>query len=273
MTVSPRAAGALYTVVQQLAALNGIAKNAESSGDARLGFERLGRWKTRTARLLSERVHPNEGQKLGDVQTFSFRTYGNPLENLLEAVRRYSGFLVSLSEELEKHPEDVLDVPIPSSEKATAAQTPQPTSKGKTKETDQLLLRLFDSMQFHPKTVEASRKLFKDGHYSDAVFRAFTEVNNFVKVETGQELDGKALMSKVFRIQEPIIKLNKLKSQSDRDEQEGFMFLFMGAMVGIRNPKAHDNIVQKDALTTLEYLALASLLMKRAEEGSSESSE
>jgi len=45
------------------------------------------------------------------------------------------------------------------------------------------------------------------------------------------------------------------------------MFLFMGAVVGIRNPKAHDEIVQNDPYKTLEYLGFASLLMKRIDEG------
>lgn len=146
----------------------------------------------------------------------------------------------------------------------------QSTSKREPKDTDELLPYLFDAMQFHPKVVKASKKLFEDGHYTDAIFRAFTEVNNFVKAKTGLELDGKALMSQVFRIENPVIKLNELRTKSERDEQEGFMFLFMGAMEGIRNPKAHDNIIQKDPLKTLEYLALASLLMRRAEEGYSE---
>ena len=141
----------------------------------------------------------------------------------------------------------------------------QPISKREPKDTDELLLYLFDSMQFHPKIVQASRKLFEDGHYADAILRAFIEVNSFVKAKTGLELDGKALMSRVFRIENPVIKLNELKTQSEKDEQEGFMFLFMGAMVGIRNPKAHDNIIQRNPLRTLEYLALASMLMRRAE--------
>ena len=141
----------------------------------------------------------------------------------------------------------------------------EPVKNTEQKYSVEVLVQLFDSMQFHPKIVQASRKLFEDGHYRDAILRAFIEVNSFVKAKTGLELDGKALMSRVFRIENPIIKLNELKAQSEKDEQEGFMFLFMGAMVGIRNPKAHDNIIQKDPLRTLEYLALASMLMRRAE--------
>ncbi len=41
----------------------------------------------------------------------------------------------------------------------------------------------------------------------------------------------------------------------------------MGAIKGIRNPKAHENIKQKDKNRTLEYLAFLSLLFRRAEEG------
>ena len=48
---------------------------------------------------------------------------------------------------------------------------------------------------------------------------------------------------------------------------EGFKFLFKGATIGIRNPKAHDNVIQTDPYKTLEYLGLASLLMRRIEEG------
>jgi uncharacterized protein (TIGR02391 family) len=128
-------------------------------------------------------------------------------------------------------------------------------------------IKIFDALKLHTEVVEASRELFEDGHYRDAIYRAFVEVNNFVKSKANSQLDGKKLMSTVFSLEKPVIKLNPLQTQSDRDEQEGFMFLFMGAMEGIRNPKAHENIIQNDPNRTLEYLGLASLLMKITEEG------
>ncbi len=134
---------------------------------------------------------------------------------------------------------------------------------------------LFNHLHFHPRIIEVGKGLFIDGHYAQAIFETFKAVNNFIKekagnpvdAKTNRPLDGKDLMAKVFNEKKPIIMLNELKSQSDKDEQEGFMFLFMGAMVGIRNPKAHDSIIQTDPYKTLEYLAFASLLLKRAEEG------
>jgi len=139
--------------------------------------------------------------------------------------------------------------------------TKQP--KKNAKETASLL----DTIQLHPKVVEVSKSLFETGHYTQAIFEAFKAVNNSVKKKAGLSLDGKTLMSKAFKEDAPVIKLNELLTQSDKDEQEGFKFLFMGAMVGIRNPKAHDNVIQTDPFRTLEYLGFASLLMKRIEEG------
>jgi uncharacterized protein (TIGR02391 family) len=133
----------------------------------------------------------------------------------------------------------------------------------KLEQADNEVNNIFDRMKFHTKIIEASGSLFKDGHYAPAILEAFKAVNNFVKQKTGKSLDGKALMSEVFSERNPYIKLNDLKTQSDLDEQEGFKFLYMGAMVGIRNPKAHDMVQQKDPYKTLEYLAFASLLIKR----------
>ena len=126
---------------------------------------------------------------------------------------------------------------------------------------------IFDAMQFHPRVIQVSESLFKTGNYASAIFEAFKAVDNYVKEKTGISLNGQALMSKVFDENAPIIKLNDLLTQSDRDEQEGFKFLFKGATIGIRNPKAHDNVIQTDPYRTLEYLGLASLLMRRIEEG------
>jgi len=126
---------------------------------------------------------------------------------------------------------------------------------------------LFTSLQLHPKVIEVSQSLFETGHYSPAIFEAFKAVSNLIKEKTGLSLDDKDLMTRVFNEDNPIIKLNEGKTRSDRNEQEGFRFLFMGAIVGIRNPKAHETVIQTDPYKTLEYLAFASLLMRRVEEG------
>jgi uncharacterized protein (TIGR02391 family) len=119
----------------------------------------------------------------------------------------------------------------------------------------------------HPKIQKHCEGRFYDKQYSDAILAAYKVVLNEIKdVANIHDLDGKQLVEKVFSLNAPIIKLNDLETQSDKDEQLGFMMMYSGAAVGIRNPKAHDLIVQEDKLKTLRYLIFASLLLERLDE-------
>lgn len=123
-------------------------------------------------------------------------------------------------------------------------------------------------IDLHPKVKKTSLKLFSNNHYAEAIFEAVKALNNYVKDKAGIiDKDLSDAMAKAFKEDDPIIKLNNLATRSDIDEQKGFKLLFMGAMTGIRNPKAHENIIQVDKNRTLEYLAFISLLFRRAEEG------
>lgn len=120
---------------------------------------------------------------------------------------------------------------------------------------------------FHESIKAVSLKLYEDKHYTQAVEEAFkrviVEVKRIYKDKTGQEADGDSLMSKAFGCanQTPVIAFNSLQSQGDRDEQQGIMNLYKG-IVGIRNNKAHNNIILDDPVRATEYLSLASLLMR-----------
>src|SRR5208282_6504323 len=115
-------------------------------------------------------------------------------------------------------------------------------------------IKIFNSMNFHKVIHEVSFPLFVGEHYDQAIFDAYKALNNYVKDKSGRaDLDGKDLMVQVFSSKNPILQLNPLQNESDEDEQEGFMFLYMGSMVGIRNPKAHETIQQPDPIKTLEW--------------------
>lgn len=126
----------------------------------------------------------------------------------------------------------------------------------------------FDQMNFHPIISKSSQSLYESDHYDLAIFEAFKAVNNFVKNKSERfDLDGKSLMSTCFNTKSPILKFNDMKTESEKNEQEGFMHLFMGAMHGIRNPLAHNEMYfQADSIKTLEYLSFASLLIRKTEE-------
>ena len=119
----------------------------------------------------------------------------------------------------------------------------------------------------HLKIKNVSLKLFEDKHFAQSVEEAFKcvikEVKTIVATETSEDLDGDRLMNRAFGFekQNPIIKFNLFQTPEDKDEQKGIMYLFKG-IVGIRNKKAHTNVLLDDPNRAIEYLCLSSLLMR-----------
>lgn len=119
---------------------------------------------------------------------------------------------------------------------------------------------------WHNEIKAVSLKLYEDKHYAQAVEEAFKrvikEVKSIVQDKIGQEYkSADDLMNKTFSPNNPVIKFNLLQTSEDKDEQQGIMFLFKG-IVGIRNKKAHDNVILNDPVRATEYLSQASLLMR-----------
>lgn len=128
----------------------------------------------------------------------------------------------------------------------------------------------FDSWSMiHESIIRVSKEKFEDGYYADAVESAFKEINKRVKEivrkKTGEELDGASLMYKAFSERNPIVVLDDLSSETGRNIQKGYMQIFAGAMTGIRNPKAHENITISRERAT-HFIFLASLLMSKLDE-------
>ena len=127
-------------------------------------------------------------------------------------------------------------------------------------------LRAIDGLELHPEIERAAGELFRNRHYANAVEDACKALNMLVKLRSGRDdLDGTGLMQTVFSPKNPVLKFNELKDDSDRSEQQGMMYLFTGAMMGLRNPRAH-RISQDDPERALEYIAFVSLLAKLLDE-------
>jgi uncharacterized protein (TIGR02391 family) len=117
----------------------------------------------------------------------------------------------------------------------------------------------------HPAVIAAASDLFTDGHYSQAIFEAFKALEGRVRTLSGLDLYGRDLMTQAFTANGPI-NVAVEQGQSGKDEQEGFRFIFMGVIQGIRNPKGHELVKQSDAQRALEYLAIASVLFRRLDD-------
>lgn len=135
---------------------------------------------------------------------------------------------------------------------------------------------IYDQLEIHSEIKNVSETLFKSKHYSEAIEASFKQIISLIKEKTnypkdknnGSELDGTKLMREVFNLSKeiPILQLNNLINETDRNEQEGFMNIFVGAVQGIRNPKAHANLNLKDPQKAIEYILFASLLARKIDE-------
>jgi uncharacterized protein (TIGR02391 family) len=123
------------------------------------------------------------------------------------------------------------------------------------------VVRAYRDLDLHPVIGEAANRLYLDGHYASAIEDAVKALNNLVRLRSGKLLDGSDLMKTVFSPRNPILGFNDLEDQSDRDEQEGFMMMFAGAVAGLRNPRAH-KLIKDDPEQALEFIAFVSLLAK-----------
>lgn len=118
----------------------------------------------------------------------------------------------------------------------------------------------------HPSIRHVAERYLESGHPEVAIFEAFKLVNKRVREMTELEADGSDLMGKAFKDDAPAIRLADLSTKTGKDIQAGFRFMFMGAVLGIRNPDAHELFVPLDEEEALEKLGFASLLMRRLDE-------
>lgn len=137
--------------------------------------------------------------------------------------------------------------------------------------TGYIAVRLLDPFweHIHSEVQRVARRPFEQKQYADSVEAAFKHVNSLVKAlvkaKLGTEFDGKPLMERAFSPGNPVVRLADLSTDSGQNIQLGYMLMFSGAMVGIRNPKAHDNITI-DRERAIHHLFLASLLLSKFDE-------
>ncbi len=123
-------------------------------------------------------------------------------------------------------------------------------------------LRAYDGLELHKDIDRAAGRLYRDCHYANAIEDAVKALNALVRLYSGvDDLDGSKLMQRVFGGTQPILQFNALADASDRDEQQGYMMMFSGAVAGLRNPRAH-KLILDDPERALEFIAFVSLLAK-----------
>lgn len=120
----------------------------------------------------------------------------------------------------------------------------------------------------HPVIIESAYPQFRNGHFRDAVFNAFVAVFDLLRKRTGLDKDGAELAAEALSLAAPKLVLSNLQTESGKNDQKGFIQIFQGAFLGIRNPKAHSLETDLDQAGAAEYLVFASLLARRIAQAS-----
>jgi len=120
--------------------------------------------------------------------------------------------------------------------------------------------------QLHGYVVQVAQELFMAEYFGHAVLEAYKALDRRVALQSNLNAGGKDLMARALHETGGPIDLSHERGQSGHDEREGFRFLAMGAMVGIRNPKSHELLRPISAARALDYLSVASLIMRRLDD-------
>ena len=127
------------------------------------------------------------------------------------------------------------------------------------------LLHPFELYNIHPDFPLKVRSLFDDGYGAEATFHAFKFIEKIVQKHSGNTEIGRKLMMSAFNKNNPLVRLNNLVNDSELDEQEGYSFIFAGAVMAIRNPGGHEIELSDDPDVCLEHLAFGTFLLRRLE--------
>lgn len=116
----------------------------------------------------------------------------------------------------------------------------------------------------HNDVTIASKDLFENGHFAEAVenavLRFIVRVKRIVKDASGVSVDGTSVMQKAFSVNNPIIKVADFSSKTSEDIQQGIMDMSVGVVKSIRNPKVHE-LVSYTRREAVQKLHMISFLM------------
>ena len=85
-------------------------------------------------------------------------------------------------------------------------------------------------------------KNYESQNYQAAILDAIFHLLKIIRDRTDLDLDGVALIGKSFGGSDPILKVNSMRTESEKNEQKGVESMLRGLYQGIRNPRAHEKV-------------------------------
>lgn len=133
---------------------------------------------------------------------------------------------------------------------------------------ERVMISAVTAPALHPD-MSVALALLEEGRMSEAVFEALRLVEERVRSLTASDDSGYTLMESTFGAKSPQLDITTATGQAAEDEREGFRLLFIGAIRGLASPHRVGRAVPATLDETWEYLAVASLLMRRLDRAES----
>jgi uncharacterized protein (TIGR02391 family) len=125
----------------------------------------------------------------------------------------------------------------------------------------------FQGRRIHSEVFKYCRAELLHDNYFHAVFEAAKGLAQRIRDMSGVQLDGAALVDRVFNIDRPILAINSLRTETEKSEHKGFAALLKGCFAAVRNPLAHEpKILWHGEDDAADYLSFISLLHRKLDE-------
>ncbi len=105
-------------------------------------------------------------------------------------------------------------------------------------------------------------------NFSGAIIDAIHLLGDLIRNKSGLDLDGNQLVGQAFAGSNPLIKVNSLQTESDREEQKGIEQLLRGVYTGIRNPRSHAK-KEDDPQSAKSLIIMIDFLIRTIDKGRS----
>ena len=103
----------------------------------------------------------------------------------------------------------------------------------------QLSKRLYN-LHVHEFVMQCCREELLQENYFHAVFEAAKSLTNRIAEATGLNLDGAQLIERAFSLEHPAIVMNKLETNSEKNQHRGIKEMLLGINYAVRNVVAHE---------------------------------
>jgi uncharacterized protein (TIGR02391 family) len=121
--------------------------------------------------------------------------------------------------------------------------------------------------RIHPEVLKYCKVELLQDNYFHAVFEASKGLAQRIREISSVDLDGAALVDKVFSVEKPILAINSLRTETEKSEHKGFSSLLKGCFAAVRNPLAHEpKILWEGEDDAADYLSLISLLHRKLDD-------